>query len=132
MFNYPSPLNDKRLTMLIAGLISGVIIFAVAGCVLMLAAAELWAEQPIAAPADTEQIVDNPADTAPPVTDTPPPTATPTLTPTATSTTAVLTVPSTATITATVTVTLDATATATAVRSVATPTAISPQPSAAP
>jgi hypothetical protein len=132
MFNYPSPLNDKRLTMLIAGLISGMIIFAVAGCVLMVTGAELWARQSIAAPAGTEEIVDDPAETTPPVTDTPPPTATPTLTPTATSTSTataaptvtILAAPATATITAT------ADATTTAIRSVATAT--TPRASAAP
>jgi hypothetical protein len=86
MSNYAPP--RRRDTLLIPGLISGVIVFCILGCVLLLAGAELWAEQISAPPPDTEEVIDAPPveETLPPVTDTPTLTATPTATATATAT----------------------------------------------
>lgn len=106
MSDYPSLPNQDRHTYLIAGLISAVLIFAILGCILILAGAELWAQQAIAVPDDTEEIIDTSEETAPPVTDTPRPTATATSTATATAT-------PTATATATATATQAAIDTAT-------------------
>jgi hypothetical protein len=128
MFNDSPSRNEKRRNMLITALISGVLLFAIGGCVLILAGAGLWAQQATTVPADTEQITDDPVDIAPPLTDTPPPTAaptvitTPSLTPTVPTTTATptLTVTATLTLTASATQTLTVTATPTTTAPIAT------------
>ena len=79
------PTHDRR-TLLVAGLISGVIVFSILGCILLLAGAKLWAEQIPAPPPDAEEVIDAPEETLPPVTDTPALTATPTATSAATAT----------------------------------------------
>ncbi len=77
MSDYPPSTEKDRHTYLVAGLISGVLIFAVLGCILILAGAELWAEQIIAVPDETQEFIDVPEESAPILIDTMPPTATP-------------------------------------------------------